>query len=155
MLLPKPCQRRRPAPKAEGLQEGEVPRGGGDRRGKRVGESIPEGGRKGGDSRGKRAGESIPDGWRPEASPPAGLCLCLCERQTERDRERDRQRDRQRDRERGGERQREKERRGRESDRESESQEEGGKKEESLYLTVGGQRAWTTLRGIIEIQKSA
>src|SRR6218665_3775968 len=29
-------------------------------------------GREGGDSRGKRVGESIPDGWRPEASPPAG-----------------------------------------------------------------------------------
>src|SRR6218665_3561499 len=28
-------------------------------------------GREGGDSRGKRVGESIPDGWRPEASPPA------------------------------------------------------------------------------------
>jgi len=37
---------------AEGLQEGEVPR-------------------EGGDSRGKRVGESISDGWRPEASPPA------------------------------------------------------------------------------------
>src|SRR6218665_3249451 len=82
MLLPKPCQRRRPAPKAEGLQEGEVPREGGDSRGKRVGEFIPEGGRKGGDSRGKRAGESIPDGWRPEASPPVGLCLCLSLLQT-------------------------------------------------------------------------
>src|SRR6218665_1609538 len=79
MLLPKPCQRRRPAPKAvEGLQEGEDPREGGDSRGKTVGESIPEGGREGGDSRGKRVGESIPDGWRPEASPPVGLCLCLC-----------------------------------------------------------------------------
>src|SRR6218665_1330370 len=51
--------------------------------------------------------------------------------------------ERERQREREGERQREKERRGRESDRESESQEEGGKKEESLYLMVGGQRAWT------------
>src|SRR6218665_1439264 len=28
--------------------------------------------REGGDSRGKRVGESIPDGWRPEASSPAG-----------------------------------------------------------------------------------
>src|SRR6218665_1777729 len=49
----KPLAWRRPTPKAEGLQEGEVPREGGDRRGKRVGESIP-------------------DGLRPEASPPAG-----------------------------------------------------------------------------------
>src|SRR6218665_2473676 len=36
----------------------------------------PEGGRdgwrEGGDSRGKRVGESIPDGWKPEASPSAG-----------------------------------------------------------------------------------
>src|SRR6218665_3212207 len=78
MLLPKPCQRRRPAPKAEGLQEGEVPRAGGGSRGKRVGESIPEGWREGGDSRGKRGGESIPDGWRAEAASPAGLRLCLC-----------------------------------------------------------------------------
>src|SRR6218665_2231907 len=45
--------RSRPTPKAEGLQEGEVPR-------------------EGGGSRGKRVGESIPDGGRPEASPPAG-----------------------------------------------------------------------------------
>src|SRR6218665_2416291 len=79
----KPLAWRRPTPKAEGLQEGEVPRGGGDRRGKRVGESIPDGG-------------------RPEASPPAGrspeakasvetrclpsrrakLCLCLSLTQT-------------------------------------------------------------------------
>src|SRR6218665_658238 len=59
-------------------------------------------GREGGDSRGKRVCESIPDGWRPEASPPAGrspeakasvetgglpsrrekLCLCLSLTQT-------------------------------------------------------------------------
>src|SRR6218665_1461033 len=83
MLLPKSCQRRRPAPKAEGMQEGEFPR-------------------EGGDSRGKRVGGSIPDGWRPEASPPAGrspeakasvetrclpsrrakLCICLSLTQT-------------------------------------------------------------------------
>src|SRR6218665_991833 len=51
----KPLAWRRPTPKAyaEGLQQGEVPR-------------------EGGDSRGKRGGESIPDGWRPEASPPTG-----------------------------------------------------------------------------------
>src|SRR6218665_2074203 len=42
------------------------------------------------------------------------------------------------------ERERERERRGRESDRESESQGEGGKKDESLYLMVGGQRANTS-----------
>src|SRR6218665_342387 len=59
-------------------------------------------GREGGDRRGKRVGESIPDGWRPEASPPAvrspeakasvetrclpsrraKLCLCLSLTQT-------------------------------------------------------------------------
>src|SRR6218665_2947630 len=50
----------------------------------------------------------------------------------------------EREREREGERQRERERRGRESDRESESQREGCKKEESLYLMAGGQRANTS-----------
>ena len=51
----KPLAWRRPTPKAEGLRR------------------RPAGGRspEGGDSRGKRVGESIPDGWRPEASPPA------------------------------------------------------------------------------------
>src|SRR6218665_1477821 len=87
-----PCQRRRPTPKAyaEGLQEGEVPREGGmegiaeNAAARALSEAKAEGlqegevPREGGDSRGKRVGESIPDGWRPEASPPAGLCLCLC-----------------------------------------------------------------------------
>src|SRR6218665_3870530 len=50
------------------------------------------------------------------------VCVCVCVRERERERER----------------------RGRESDRESESQGEGGKKEESLYLMVGGQRANTS-----------
>ena len=79
----KPLAWQRPSAYAEGLQEGEVQR-------------------EGGDSRGKRVGESIPDGWRPEASPPADrspeakasvetrclpshkakLCLCLSLTQT-------------------------------------------------------------------------
>src|SRR6218665_1723070 len=89
-------KRRQATPKAytEGLQEGEVPREGGREgiaenaaaralseakayaEGRRLaGGRSPEGG---GGEQGKRVGESIPDGWRPEASPPAGLCLCLC-----------------------------------------------------------------------------
>src|SRR6218665_1030029 len=59
--------------------------------------------------------------WKQDASPPAW-------------------------REGGGGREREREggKRGRVSDRESESKGEGGKKEESLYLMVGGQRANTS-----------
>src|SRR6218665_654484 len=97
-----------------------------------AGGRSPEGGREGGDSRGKKVGESIPDGWRPEDSPPTvrrdakvkvgGIGDC------------EREREREREREEGG----------RESDRESESQGEGGKKKESLYLMVGGQRANTS-----------
>src|SRR6218665_369141 len=64
---------RRPTPKAyaEGLQEVEVPREGGDSRGKRVGESIPDG---------WRQRPPLPQGealrrrhlWKQDASPPAG-----------------------------------------------------------------------------------
>src|SRR6218665_1139200 len=60
----KPLAWRRPTPKAEGLRR--RPAGGRSPQGGR------EEGREGGGSRGKRVGESIPDGWRPEASPPAG-----------------------------------------------------------------------------------
>src|SRR6218665_2608328 len=155
MLLPKPCQRRWPAPKAEGLQEGEVPREGGDSRGKRVGEEIRGGGGEGIAGEREQANlYQMVGGQRPPL-PQGSVSVSERERERDRERQRETERDREREREREGERQREKERRGRESDRESESQEEGGKKEGSLYLMVGGQRAWTTLRGIIEIQKSA
>src|SRR6218665_1612237 len=97
MLLPEPCQRRILS-HGEGLRR---PKAKGLRR-RPAGGRSPEGGREGGESRGKRVGESIPDGWRPEASPPAGrnpeakasveticlpsrrakLCLCLSLTQT-------------------------------------------------------------------------
>ena len=114
MLLPKPCQRRRPAPKAEGLQEGEVPREGGDSRVKRVGES-----------------QSHSTTMLEARGLPSRRALSLSlrrererERQRETETDRDRQRQTETETERERQRQTEREReRGRETEREREKRE--------------------------------
>src|SRR6218665_2277235 len=66
----KPLAWRRPTPKAEGLRRRPKAYAEGRRPTPKACRRAKSRGREGGDSRGKRVGESIPDGWRPEASPP-------------------------------------------------------------------------------------